>query len=237
MLAVDADPNSSLAPFLGFGDSKKIIPISEMKDLIYERMGVDPKERASFYKLNPKIDDIPDRFKLTSGRVSLIVMGTVDAGGSGCVCPESKFLKELISHLVLERDEDIVMDMEAGLEHLGRATAGAMDSSVVVVEPSFSSVETALRIKKLASDIRLKAYFLGNKTRSAKDEDFIYSALPKDLVLGMVPYDEDINSAGRDAAALGNLGRKANRVVQAVSKIKEGLLNKEKDIEQKKIAG
>ena len=96
VLAVDADPNSSLAPFLGFGDSKKIIPISEMKDLIYERMGVDPKERASFYKLNPKIDDIPDRFKLTSRRVSLIVMGTVDAGGSGCVCPESKFLKELI---------------------------------------------------------------------------------------------------------------------------------------------
>src|SRR3989338_5282962 len=135
ILAIDADPNANLGRMLGFPDAGEIKPIVEMKDLIYDRMDIKEDPKGSFYKLNPKIDDIPEKFSKRRVGISLIVMGTVDAGGSGCVCPESTFLRELLKHLVLKENEDVVMDMEAGIEHLGRATAQAMDGMVVVVEP------------------------------------------------------------------------------------------------------
>ena len=119
VLAVDCDPDANLARALGFRDFDKITPIVDMEDMINERMGIKNGQK-SFFKLNPKIDDIPDKFSRTKENVKLIVMGTVDKGGEGCMCPESTFLKTLLSHLVLKRDEHMVMDMEAGIEHFGR---------------------------------------------------------------------------------------------------------------------
>ena len=95
----------------------------------------NPAPWADFFTLNPKVDDIPDRFSLEREGVKLLVMGTVQSGGSGCICPESTVLKALMNHLVLARNEIVIMDMEAGVEHLGRATSGSVDALVAVVNP------------------------------------------------------------------------------------------------------
>ncbi|MBW2655071.1 MAG: AAA family ATPase, partial [Deltaproteobacteria bacterium] len=133
VIAIDADPVANLAAGLGIDESTPITPVSELSDLIAERTGATPGTMGGFFTLNPKVDDIPDRFSLEKDGVKLLVMGTVQQGGSGCICPEATILKALMNHLVLARNEVVVMDMEAGVEHLGRATSGSVDALIVVV--------------------------------------------------------------------------------------------------------
>ncbi len=192
VLAVDCDPDSNLGIALGFQDADKILPIIKMEKLIKERMGVSAD--GTLFKLNPKIDDIPDKFSKKNGNIKLIVMGAVKKGGSGCVCPENAFVKNLIEHLVLKRGEDVVMDMEAGVEHFGRGTAQSCDSVLVVVEPSRKSLESAKRITKLAKDLGIKKIFaIANKVRSNKDGKFIEEGLGKDLeTIESIPFSQDI---------------------------------------------
>jgi len=162
VLAIDADPDANLAAAIGIDDSDKIAAISDMKELIYERTKAKPGGMGGFFKLNPKVDDLPDTLSVR--------MGGIKKGGSGCICPESTLLKALITHIVLQRNEVVVMDMEAGIEHLGRATAMAVDKLIVVVEPGRRSIDTAERIKKLASEIGLgNIKVVGNKIRNDKD--------------------------------------------------------------------
>jgi len=163
-----------------------------MEQLIRERMGVN--EDGSLFKLNPKIDDIPDKFSRRKNNIILVVMGSIKAGNSGCACPENAFVKNLIEHLVLRRQEHVVMDMEAGIEHFGRGTAKGCDSLVIVVEPSLKSLETASRIRRLAKDLGIKkTCAVGNKVRSTEDIDFIKAHLPKGVELvETIPYDESI---------------------------------------------
>ena len=237
VLAIDADPNSNLARALGFSGTDDIKPIVHMKDLIYERMeikGEDP--RGSFYKLNPKIDDIPAKFMKKRGNVNLIVMGTVDAGGSGCVCPESTFLRELLKKLVLAEGEDIVMDMEAGIEHLGRSTAVSMDALLVVVEPSVISIETAMRVEKLAKDLKMRIYFIGNKAKDKKDEGFLIKNIGKEAFVGAVSYFDGMRQLDRGGSIM-DLA-KDSKIIQDVKAIKEKLSTMEKiRDEQKKVTG
>lgn len=191
VLAVDADPNSNLAMALGFPETDRIKPIVEMKELIYERMEIKSDDpRGSFYKLNPKVEDIPAKFMMKHRGVNLIVMGTVEGGGSGCVCPESAFLKELLKRLVMGENEDIVMDMEAGLEHLGRSTAASMDALLIVTDPSVVGVETAKRLKTLADDLKMKTCFIGNRIAGQHDADFLNERLGAKNILGMVSYHD-----------------------------------------------
>ncbi|MDR3304173.1 MAG: AAA family ATPase, partial [Treponema sp.] len=155
VLAVDVDPDANLGLALGFSEEElaAITPISKMSDLIAERTGSDSDGMGKFFKINPKVDDIPDRFACDNSGVRLLVMGTVETGGSGCVCPEHVMVKRVISHLVLSRDEVVIMDMEAGLEHLGRGTAGMVDQFIVVIEPGARSIQTYHNVKKLAADL------------------------------------------------------------------------------------
>ena len=126
-------------------------------------------------------------------------MGGVKKGGAGCICPESTLLKTLVNHIVLARDEAVILDMEAGLEHLGRATAMSVDRLVVVVEPGRRSVETAHQIRKMAGDIGVKKLsFVGNKIRSDKDRDFLQKQMPDFQFLGFIPYRTDIIEADLD---------------------------------------
>ncbi len=193
VIAIDADPDSNLASALGFKDTGKIVPISEMNSLIEERTGAKPGQSGSFFKLNPKVDDLPEKLWLERGNLKLMVMGTVKKGGGGCVCPESTMLKALISHLVFYRDDIIIMDMEAGIEHLGRGTAGSMDMFIVVIEPGIRSVETAYHIKKLALELGIsKISVVGSKIRKKADEDFIRSQITDIKILGFLPYDENL---------------------------------------------
>ncbi len=196
VLAIDADPDANLAATLGLAHPEDIVPISEMKDLIAERTETRPGSIGPYFKLNPKVDDLPEKHWQKLDGIRLMVMGRIKKGGTGCYCPENALLKALMSHLLLVRNEVIIMDMEAGIEHLGRATAGAVDKLIVVVEPGRRSLETARAISGLARDIGLKHMaVVGNKIRSQADRDFLISSLPDFEFLGFIPYDQAIVDA------------------------------------------
>jgi len=196
VLAIDADPDANLAATLGFPHPEKITPISEMKDLIAERTGARPGRTDVYFKLNPKVDDLPEKYWQKLDGIKLMVMGRTKQGGSGCYCPENVLLKALINHLLLARNEVIIMDMEAGIEHLGRATASAVDKLIVVVEPGRRSIETAHTVNKLAQEIGLQNIaVVGNKVRSQSDNEFLISSLSGFEFLGFIPYDQAIVDA------------------------------------------
>ncbi|MBF0396094.1 MAG: AAA family ATPase [Desulfobacterales bacterium] len=196
ILAIDADPDANFAKALGISNAHKIVPISEMKDLIYERTEAKPGTIGGFFKLNPKVDDLPDSLSIKLGNIKFMRLGGVKKGGSGCICPESTLLKMLVTHIVLSRDEVVVMDMEAGIEHLGRATAKSVDKLIVVVEPGRRSIDTANHIKKLSSEIGLNNIaIVGNKIRGKQDEDFIKTHMSGFQILGFIPYDEALIEA------------------------------------------
>ncbi len=198
VIAIDADPVANLAAGLGIDESEPITPIAELRELIAERTGAEPGTMGGFFTLNPKVDDIPERFSREKDGVKLLVMGTVQKGGSGCICPESTILKALMSHLVLYRDDIIVMDMEAGVEHLGRATSSSVDALVIVVNPGSRSQVAAEKIRKLGRDIGIKRIVvLGNRVRNADDEALIRSTLAEFEIIGCVPEFEEIVSADR----------------------------------------
>ena len=196
VLAVDADPDANLALALGVPDPENITPLSQMKEMVAERTESQPGKMGGFFKLNPKVDDIPEKFSREVDGVKLIVMGGVKTGGSGCICPESVLLRTLVTHMVLLRDEVVVMDMEAGIEHLGRATAKGVDKLIIVVEPGRRSIETAQHVKKLAEDLGLnKVAVVGNKIRGPKDEEFLKRHLTDFPILGFIPFSEKIIEA------------------------------------------
>jgi CO dehydrogenase maturation factor len=155
------------------------------------------------FSLNPRVDDIPDRFAAVHRGIRLLVLGTVQRGGGGCICPESALLKNLVRHLFAGRTDAVILDMEAGLEHLGRGTASAVDAFIVVVEPGQRSLQTAQAVRHLAADIGIhKVYVVGNKIRSQEDERFISDHLPGDEVLGFLPYSEKAIAADMSGTAI-----------------------------------
>ncbi|MDM8543532.1 carbon monoxide dehydrogenase accessory protein CooC [Desulfococcaceae bacterium HSG7] len=196
VLAIDADPDANLAAAIGIPNANKITPIADMKELIFERTEVQPGTIGGFFKLNPKVDDLPEALSARLGNIKLMRLGGVKTGGSGCICPESTLLRALITHIVLARDEVVVMDMEAGIEHLGRATAQAVDKLIIVVEPGRRSIDTAVHVKKLASEIGLQRIaVVGNKIRGASDEAFIKKHLADFDLLGFLPYSDSLIEA------------------------------------------
>jgi CO dehydrogenase maturation factor len=193
VVAIDADPAPGLAATLGIPDADKITPVSEMKDLIQERTGSRPGETGGYFRLNPKVDDIPEKYWREHLGVKLMVMGQLKRGGSGCYCAENVLLQALVTHLLLERNEVIILDMEAGIEHLTRATAKAVDILVIVVEPGHRSVETAFKIRQLAREIGItNIVVVANKIKSDKEKDFLVANLPGFNFLGFIPYDQSI---------------------------------------------
>lgn len=200
VVAVDADPDANLALALGFPRDvyDSIVPISEMKKLVSERTAAETGTFNKMFKLNPKVDDIPENFCKEHNGVRLLTLGTVDSGGSGCVCPEHVLLKRLCSHLILQNKDVVVMDMEAGIEHLGRGTASGVDAFVVVVEPGERSLQTYRKVKKLSNDIGVeKVFVVGNKVRNKEDEEFIISNLEDGESLGFIYYNQDVINSDR----------------------------------------
>ena len=198
VLCADVDPDANLGLALGFSeeDLAKIIPISEMKDLIKERTKADEFNR--FFVINPKVDDLPDDLSYEINGVRLMVMGTVKAGGSGCVCPEHVMIKRILSHLIVARDDVVILDMEAGLEHLARGTTSFVDAFIVVIEPGARSVQTYHSVKRLAEDLGVKQVLVvANKVRGEEDEAFIREKIPAKDLLGIMHYDPDVAEADR----------------------------------------
>ncbi|MDO8886270.1 AAA family ATPase [Candidatus Oleimmundimicrobium sp.] len=201
VLAVDADPDANLASAI-IGASRlreKIVPISYMKKLIEERTGAKLGTMGSFFKINPKVDDIPEKVGVKFLGIRLLVLGGVEKGGSGCICPESALLRSLMRNLLFERDEVVVMDMEAGIEHLGRGTAESVDAFIVVVEPGLRSIETAKSIRSLAKDIGIKKVFLVvNKVRDGEKkriEEKIKKEIPDVPIVGWLSENSKVRLA------------------------------------------
>jgi CO dehydrogenase maturation factor len=200
VLAVDADPSPCLAGALGFPaeERSQLHPISEMDELIYERTGAKPGTTGGFFTINPRVDDIPGRFSVQYRDVRLLEMGSVDTGGSGCICPESAMLKSLFTHLLFRKDDVLILDMYAGVEHLGRATVDFVDAMLIVVEPTRRSLGTATQIKTLAEDIGLTRFWLvGNKVRDEAEAAFLKSETPGIPLLGILPADMGVQEADR----------------------------------------
>lgn len=200
VLAVDADPSPCLAGALGFPQEARnqLHPIAEMDALIQERTGAKPGTFGGFFTLNPRVDDIPDRFSVLHRGVRLLEMGSVDMGGSGCICPESAVLKTLFTHLLFREDDVLILDMYAGVEHLGRATVDFVDAMLVVVEPTRRSLGTAAQIKKLANDIGLtRLWLVGNKVRDEQEAGFLQAESPELPVIGYLTADLAVQEADR----------------------------------------
>jgi CO dehydrogenase maturation factor len=201
VVAIDADPVPNLGAALGLPEDKWPEPISELRDLIAERTGTQPGTFGGVFKMNPRVDDIPERYGVDAQGVKLLTMGSVEKGGSGCVCPESVLLKALVQNLVIQRDEVVVMDMEAGVEHLGRATSRYVDLLLIVVDPGARSHAAARRIKALADDLKIpRVAIVGNRVRNPSDEEAIRRNLEGLEIIGFVPMDEAFMEADREGA-------------------------------------
>lgn len=219
---IDADPAPSLASALGIAPQQRaqLVPIAQMGDLIEERTGARPGASGGFIRLNPQVGDIPERFSMLHRGIRLLELGQVRGGGQGCMCPENTLLKALVSHLLLLPGQVVILDMEAGTEHLGRATAQAVDAFLIVVEPSQRSLNVAQTTAELARQVGIPRLFLvGNRVRNAEDAAFIAAAAPAGLpLLGHLPHDERVLQADRRGEAVFDavpeLLAEARRIVQ-----------------------
>ncbi len=195
VLVIDADPSPHMAQTLGIEQPERVTAIAEMKELLRERSGYT--EGSPFYNINPEIDDLPERFMLEKDGIKLMVLGAIQTGAKGCACAENTVLKRLLTKLLLKADQAVLLDMEAGVEHLGRGTIAGVDHLLVVVIPSKSSARTALKIKKLAQDVRIpKVSFVGNSIMGPDDEAFIAEILNEPLIASF-PDSAAIRSAER----------------------------------------
>ena len=219
VLAADVDPDANLGLALGLSQEEvdKIVPISKMRTLVEERTGATAANK--FFKLNPYVADIPDTFSKDINGVKLLVMGTVDVGGSGCVCPEHVMLKSILSALTYRKNDVVIMDMEAGLEHLGRGTAMNMEQFIVVIEPGARSVQTYHNVKRLANDLGIKRVrVVANKVRDERDEEFVKSAIPAEDLLGIIHYNSEVIDADRNGKSPYDYSPTA---IEEIRKIKE----------------
>jgi len=205
VIAIDADPDSNLAASMGFPHPETIKPLVELKDLIEERTGVKPGTTGGMFRLNPLVEDIPEKYAVDIDGIKVLVAGAVKKGGSGCYCPENTMIRSLISHLLTEKNSALVLDMEAGIEHLSRGTIAAVDHLIIVTEPGRRSIETAERIVHMAAEIGLtRVSIIGNRVRSEQDKDFLKETLPGMQFIGFLPYDQairDAEIAGKSVAA------------------------------------
>ena len=225
VLAVDADPDDNLALALGFSQEiiDNILPITSMKELIEERTCTTLGGFGKMFKLNPAVEDIKEKYAHKFKGISLLNMGTVDKGGDGCYCPENVLLKKLTAHLILEDEDMMIMDMEAGIEHLGRGVAKGVDAFIVVVEPGIRSVQTYNKVKKMALDLEIdKVLIVANKIRNQKDIDFIISSTDEENYLGHISFNEQVMDSDRQNLSPYDL---CDHTVKEVKAIKDSLIN------------
>ncbi len=229
VIAIDANPDANLAAALGISDEevRHIKPIAEMTELIQERTGAQPGSMGGFFKVNPKVDDIPEKFAVEKNGIKLLIMGTVKKGGSGCLCPEGALIKSLLSHLVLGRSEVVIMDMDAGVENLGRGTAKAVDAFIIIVEPGQRSFQTARAIKELAHDLGItRCYIIGSKVKDDTDRKFIADNLPEFEILGYISFNPEIAEADRQGLSVFDTAPKAVEDVTLIKKHLEEIMKR-----------
>lgn len=196
VIAVDADPDANLAGTLGYR-GPDIVPLAKLKALIEERVG-GADGWGGFLRMNPRVDDIPEQFGVTVDGIRVLVMGTIERGRGGCACPANVLLREVLNHLLLAGGQSVVVDMEAGIEHLGRGTAESVDMMLVVVEPGWASVQTAGRVAELAGHLGIREVrAVANKICGDDDLEFLRAHLADVPLLGSLPFDRELEMAAR----------------------------------------
>jgi CO dehydrogenase maturation factor len=221
VLAIDADPDSNLASAIGLPQEglAKLSPIASMTSMIEERTGAKKGSYGTMFKLNPKVDDLPDDMGVSYQGVKLLLLGCIPQGGGGCFCPENVLLKNLVRHLLVQREEALIIDMEAGLEHLGRGSTGYVDALVIVVEPGQRAMNTARQIKKLGEDLKIKnTMIVGNKVTSEEDRRLIEEQLSDFPVLGHMSFNPKILQADREGKSPYDIDEKIKGEVGAILK-------------------
>ncbi len=221
VLAIDADPDSNLASAIGLPKEvlEKLSPIASMTSMIEERTGAKKGSYGTMFKLNPKVDDIPDDMGVVYQGVKLLLLGCIPQGGGGCFCPENVLLKNLVRHLLVQREEALIIDMEAGLEHLGRGSTGYVDALVIVVEPGQRAMNTAKQIKKLGEDLKIKNMMIvGNKINSREDKRLIEEQLSDFPVLGHMSFNPKVLQADREGKSPYDIDEKIKEEVGAILK-------------------
>jgi CO dehydrogenase maturation factor len=219
VLAIDADPDSNLASAIGLPKEalSKLTPIASMTSMIEERTGSKKGSFGSLFKLNPKVDDIPDEMGVTYQGVRLLLLGCIPQGGGGCFCPENVLLKNLVRHVLVQRDEALIIDMEAGLEHLGRGSTGYVEALIIVVEPGQRAMNTAKQIKKLGEDLNIKnTMIVGNKVNSEEDRRLIEEQLSDFPVLGHMSFNPKVIQADREGRSPYDMDERIKREVEAI---------------------
>jgi CO dehydrogenase maturation factor len=220
VLAIDADPDSNLASAVGLPKEvlSQLAPIASMTSLIEERTGAKKGGFGTMFKLNPKVDDLPDEMGVTFQGVRVLLLGCIPQGGGGCFCPENVLLKNLIRHLIVQREEAVIIDMEAGLEHLGRGSTGHVDALIIVVEPGQRAINTAKQIKRLGDDLKVRRMMVvGNKVSSEQDRKVIEEGLSSEFpILGHMSYNPSVLQADREGRSPYDLDGKIREEVRAI---------------------
>jgi len=220
VIAVDADPDANLASALGIprDEAEKIVPISQMADLIEERTGAKPGSMGGTFKLNPRVDDIPEGIGYRMNRILLLTMGKVKAAASGCYCPEHVLLRSLLRHLIVKRSEVVIVDMEAGIEHFTRGTAESVDAFIVVVEPGQRSIQTARTVFEMAKNLGVqKVFVVANKVRGPDDLRFIEEHIAGHII-GSIAFSNAIMEADMKGSAPCNYSRETVNEVREIKK-------------------
>jgi len=219
VLAIDADPDSNLASAIGLPKETlaKLLPIASMTSMIEERTGAKKGTFGSVLKLNPKVDDLPDEMGVNYEGIRLLLLGCIPQGGGGCFCPENVLLKNLVRHLLVKREEALIIDMEAGLEHLGRGSTGQVDALIVVVEPGQRAMNTARQIKRLGEDLKIKNIMIvGNKVNSEEDRQLIERDLSDFPVLGYMSFNPKILQADKEGKSPYDMDEKIKEEVEGI---------------------
>lgn len=218
--AVDADPDISLGTTLGVSEEalRAQPPLVEMKELIKERTGAG----GGFYVLNPQVDDILDEYSIELDGIKLLRMGGYKNAGAACYCPENAFLNAVVNSLLLGKQDVVILDFGAGIEHLTRGTARGVELMLIVTEPTKVSVDTARVIQKLSLEMGVpKVKVVGNKVRTDKEKNFLRNSFAPDELLGILEYSEELweQSMLDDPRGLEKV------LVDSVSKFFEGIIN------------
>jgi CO dehydrogenase maturation factor len=221
VLAIDADPNANLALAFGIPSEQNPIPLIKMKELIAERTGTGKDAVGAYFKLNPKVSDLPEKYWLNVDGLKLLVLGAITQGGAGCACPEGAFLKAMLTYTILQRQELVLVDLAAGVEFMGRASVQGIDALVVIVEPGGRSIETANNLAKMARELGIKKVTaIANKITERSQEDLIRSELKDVALLGVLAYSPSVQQADLQRASV--MKADAQFVVQ-LQKVKNAL--------------
>ena len=191
VFAVDADPDASLGLTLGMDPQKlaSLTPLVDMKEVIEQKSG----GKGAFYNLDPDVEDVVDNYSLQQDRVKFLIMGGIKQGGSACYCRENSFLNAVLNSLLLDKEEVVVLDMSAGIEHLTRGTARGVDFMLVVTEPTRTSIKTAGLVKQLSSELGIKnVKILGNKVRKDEEKKYLTENFSPDEIIGILPFEEKV---------------------------------------------